>query len=183
MSKYRFQKKSTDFATGRMQEEIEDNFTSKAELAAEIAKVENLPRNYAEMYIDDTAPSAIAVTAGTPIKSTGWTKTMQVQGFTVENSRFTYTVDRQADFQINSSVSFTASAINAIIEMWIYKNGTEIMWSELHCKVGTPGDVGNAGQTLLIKLNKGDYLELYIDTDKNATVTIDNGNINIMSVN
>lgn len=183
MSKYRFQKYNDDFEIQRMQKEIEDNLVSINALAEEIAKVENVQRCFAEMSIDSSSAQTLALTAGTAAQMDGFTTSDQVQNFTVVNDTLRYNIDRKADFQVNGSFSITYSVNNTNVEGWIYKNGEVVARSELHVTVGTAGDFSNAALSCLISLEEGDYIDVYFEADNNGTLTLQAGNLNIMSVN
>ncbi len=137
-----------------------------------------LPHSYGEMYIDDSDPDTISITSGTPAEGTDYTAGL-LSGFTYSAGRLTYTGTATIKVLVNTSISFTFDSNNTIAEAWIYQNGTEVSKSELHRKIGTGGDVGNAGQTCLLELATNDYIEVFFDASNSGDIIIYNANINI----
>jgi len=145
-------------------------------------KAQTLKNSYAEMYIVDTTPGTATITAGTPSEVSNWVSG-DLNGFSHSSGRLTYTGVETKRFLINTSLSLKYSAANSLIESWIYKNGVMLEDSEMYRQIGTAGDVGNGGKTLIVELSTNDYIEVFFDADNNGTLTMDGANVNIIQIN
>ena len=142
--------------------------------------------SYAEMYIDDTDPDTIAFLSGstTPAEGTNWTSG-DLEGWTYSAGRLTYTGTETARFAINTSISFSFSESNINVESWIYKNNAEIPGSEFHRKIGTGGDIGNAGHSCIVEMATNDYIEIFFAPETHTgddNLIIQNANVSIQKI-
>jgi len=115
--------------------------------------------------------------ADTPIKALGGTNGANCFGFSHSDNRLTYTGNVGRVFLVNATFSVSASgATNST--MHIAKNG-EIAVSGIKRKIGTGGDIGAGSVAVLGKLKKGDYIELWVETDDGDDLTIEAGIITV----
>lgn len=112
--------------------------------------------------------------ADTPKKAAGITIGANCFGFSHKDNRLTY--EGHVGRTFLASVSFSISSSGATnTTMYIAKNGVVFPLAGIQRKIGTGGDIGAVSVTLLGKLKKGDYIELWVETDDGDTLTIENG--------
>lgn len=164
-------------------------FTSGGKIIEKTAATvvdEGRPRAYAEMYIDDADPDTITFAGGgtTPAEGTDWTAGDLIN-FTYSGGRLTYTGTETAKFLVNTSISFSFSEGSVNVEGWVYKDGGEITGSEFHRKIGTGGDIGNAGSVCIVELATNAYIELFFAPEAHSgddNIIISNANCSIIKL-
>jgi len=186
MSKYRFQKKSTDFATGRMQEEIEDNFASKAELSNEINKV-NTPKAYGEIYYHGAGFNTVLAAQDTDYQITGFDTNGISSGATPDHTNNHITVVSAGDYLISYSVS-SRSGFSTAYELSVKRNNgvTHFPNSHTHRNTTVNNKLGVSAKTFLATLVANETIEMWVlRADGLAvakTLTIEDINLIIVKV-
>ena len=138
------------------------------------------PRAYAEMYIDDTDPDTIAITAGSPADGTDWLDGDTTTTFTVSAGRITYTGTETAVFDIDFSGEIDAST-NLTASVWIYKNNSAIAGTKRRQAI-TAATAKNVSTGCLISLATNDYIEVFFDTSTNGSIYINNANLKVIKL-
>ena len=113
-------------------------------------------------YHNDTTPITVAITDNTrhfPI--TGMNNSLAKE---VTSNTTHFTIKHTGTYRIGASVSFGGNA-NQEYQMSILRNATSLTYCEAHRKMGTGGDVGNAGINCLYNLVQGDKLAIGIQDE------------------
>ena len=121
-----------------------------------------------------SSSGATANTSGTPIKIAGtFTLSELAQSFDEPvDGRLRYTGERTRTFSFGINFSFTSSANNINISLFVAKNGTVLTDGEINTRIGTGADVGSLVISYLVSLTKDQYLEAFLDTSSgNPTIT------------
>jgi len=123
-----------------------------------------------------TTAAATNNLALTPIKAAGSTNGSNCFGFTaVGDNRLRYDGETQRVFAIDCAFSVSCSGATQST-MYLYKNGAEIAGAHIERKIGTSGDIGAGSLIGLVRLNKGDYVELWCQSDNDADdLTVEHG--------
>jgi len=186
MSKYRFQKKSTDFATGRMQEEIEDNFASKSELSNEINKV-NTPKAYGEIYYHSTGFNTVLAAQDVEYQILGFDTNGINRGATPDHDNDHITVATAGDYLISYSVSLRSATANEY-ELSVKKNNgaTHFENSHTHRNTSVAGKLGVSAKTFLATLAANETIDMWVlradGLAVSKTLTIEDINLIIVKV-
>ena len=143
-----------------------------------------MPMYYGSLGVLTAAQTTI-VTGDTFVKAAGSTIGLENFGFSHSDNRLTYTGETARTFKVTAEVSMTTSAATEAL-MAIFKNGVRthplestgtypIGVIQRHVGVGT--DVGAAAVSILVKLKKDDYVELWLTTDDGDEVTWEYGTL------
>jgi hypothetical protein len=80
-------------------------------------------------------------------------------------------------FQFTCTFSAKSAGITEGI-FFIYKNGVPLIGAQVHRSIATANDHGAAAITCLSRMNKGDYVELWCQTDDDADdITVESGTL------
>lgn len=94
-----------------------------------------------------------------------------------------YTGASNEKFKIFTSTSMTTSANNVVIDIVMYKNGVLEPGIAISRKVGTGADVGALAIQGEFEATTNDYIEIYVQTDVDSTITFDKTAISVIEVN
>jgi hypothetical protein len=113
---------------------------------------------------------------GEPIKAAGVTSGNICSGFTtVGNNRLRYDGATQRVFAVDCSFSVSSSGATDST-MHLYKNDQPIKGAHIERKIAASADVGAGNVIALVRLNKGDYVELWCQSiDDGDDITIQHG--------
>lgn len=115
--------------------------------------------------------TATTTVANTPKKAAGATNGNNCNGFSHSDNRLTYEGPEGRTFLVNVAYSVSASgATNST--MHLAKNDTPAV-SGIQRKIGTGGDIGAGAGSVLVTMKRGDYVELWVETDDGDDLTIE----------
>jgi hypothetical protein len=116
--------------------------------------------------------------ADTPIKVAGFTSGNDCSGFTADgDNRLRYDGATQRVFHFTCAFSASCSSATAAI-FYLYKNGALISGSAIYRTIGAGAETGAQAITCLVRMNKGDYVELWCETDADVdNLTIESGTL------
>jgi hypothetical protein len=125
-----------------------------------------------------TTPVQTDNAADTPIKIAGVTTGNDCSGFSpVGDNRLRYDGATQRVFQFTAAFSAKSAGITEGI-FFIYKNGALIPGAQVYRSIATANDHGAVAITCLARMNKGDYVELWCQTDDDADdITVESGTL------
>lgn len=136
---------------------------------------------YGEIYI--TTPLATTITlVDTYYLVLGTTTSDELQGFTASNGRLTYTGAANRVTNVVASMAVSSDINNVLLGTKLYKNGVGHDASFIQRKIATAGDIGAQSLTALLTLSTGDYIEIYITSDKAADITFNNMSLTAVMV-
>jgi hypothetical protein len=125
-------------------------------------------------YAKNQVTATVINTVNVPVKANiDTTAGDQLQKFTHEANRLTYTGTIAGVFELSAILSFTGNN-NRRIGMFFLKNGTLIEESEFYAYTGGGGRSGNNTLLWVEPLEENDYIEIWIENESdssNVTVT------------
>lgn len=89
----------------------------------------------------------------------------------------TYSGERNVTLVLHASTSMISSANNAVIKLKMYKNGAYSPGSVITRKIGTGSDIGAVALSTSFEASKGDYFEVFIESNVATTVTFINASM------
>lgn len=135
------------------------------------------PISYAEMYILDTDPDTITLTAGTP-DTIAETTAGKLLNYSHATGRLTYDGTINRTVRVVGSATVSASlAANA--HLLIYKNGTIVTGSKQSTEVDAADELEAISISCLVDITPGDYIQVYTDISTNGDVRVHNLNLSI----
>jgi len=88
-----------------------------------------------------------------------------------------YTGTRSITCKIDATSSIIGTGQNTIITLMMYKNGNMAAGAIISRKIATGGDLGAMALSGTFDAEPGDYLEVYVKSDLNTTLTFKYTNI------
>lgn len=140
---------------------------------------------YAAIHVHDASTAQAIATGATYTKVTAFTDNGVSSNCTPDQANDKITITRPGKYQVEGSFSFSSGTNTVEFKMAVFINGVE--FDNLHCtrKIGTAGDVGNAGITGIVDITSVPIdLDLRARHDNggsvNLTVTYANLNVSLL---
>jgi len=137
-------------------------------------------------YVLAYLPSSedLVITAGTPLSPTTYAlnPSLIAKGFAYTDGSLVYTGTENIIAEIVVSFSVTSSVNNVVIKLFLGKNSVIDTATEMQRKIGTGADVGLGSFSSLMSLSTGDTIDLFVDTDIDATITLEKSVETIISI-
>ena len=133
---------------------------------------------YAGLYF--STPAGTSCIEDVPIKAAGTTTATQISTeFSHSDNRLTYTGSGTRVFLVIATISMSAASA-ADSEIYIAKNGSIIVASEIIRKISTASDDGALATNILLTMTDTDYVELWLEcTGANETLTVSAGGYSV----
>jgi hypothetical protein len=133
---------------------------------------------YGGLYF--STPAGTTCIDGVPIKAAGTTTATQISTeFTHADNRLTYTGSGTRMFLVTATISMTAASA-ADSEVYIAKNGSIIVASEIIRKISTASDNGALATSILVTMANTDYVEIWLEcVNADETLTVSAGGFSI----
>ena len=124
-----------------------------------------------QFHVD--TPASTSITSGTPTKLLGTTLPGPLKGWTHSSGRLTYNGSKRTVWAlVTADIKPDNVAMDAIV--YIALNGTEIARTVSQRRLVAAGQSGVAALNAYIEVQRGDYLEVFVDSDVSNSVTSDN---------
>lgn len=121
-----------------------------------------------EMYISTPVMTSLTL-VDTYYKALGTTTSGELRGFTDGNGRLTYTdVTSDRICLVTGAMSLMSDEVNNVITAKLYINGLPHDSSAISVKLLQIGDIDTMTMVALATLQPGDYIEVWIASDKAA---------------
>lgn len=167
---------------------FKDGFTfTSAELSAVIRKILT-PYSYTSYLPIDSPFTTASITADTETKlllpttiksSNGWAVTDTGGG----NMALTYSGLTTEKFKVFMTTSIVSQQNNNVMDFMMYKNGVQETGTIAEIKIGSGGDVGEVSLMGEFTATADDYIELWVNTSVNGTLTFSKTSIMIIELN
>lgn len=125
------------------------------------------------MYVTGNSTGQTSITTAEKLTQLD-TEMPKSEGVRVDTANDRIYAVMPAYYKCTFSLSFSGTS-SATFTFEFRKNGTLIAGSKCVRKLGTSGDVGNAGGIALVELAPGDYVEIYVSADSSSTCTVEEG--------
>jgi len=138
----------------------------------------DVPNPHGEYYISTAAATVIgAGETDTYEKMAGTTTAGDLRSFTMpSNNRLTYTGACTRLFKFQAVLSTGSSASNTLYHSAFAKNGTVIETKEIERAISSGAvDQGASALLAIIEMDKDDYVEVWVKSDKAASLTVNHG--------
>ena len=132
------------------------------------------------VYISSPTLTTIA-SLNTPVKISGITIATNLFRFTSPaNNRMMYDGTKTRKFETIASLSISSSSNNKNFSFYLAKNGSILPESKQQRKMSSSGDIGALSLTGIVSLAPGDYVEVWVENNTDATdITIQSMNLSI----
>lgn len=130
-------------------------------------------KDHGEMYF--STPAATSTTSGTPVKAAGTTTLGDAAQFDMPaNNRLRYTGQGTKSFHCSVSVAAESDTGGVLFSIFLAKNGTADLTTEIDRQMPNPNDHGASGTGFIVELVQDEYVELWIDaTAGSPSITVD----------
>lgn len=138
--------------------------------------------NLASLWMQDNLTPTV-VARSTPTKAEGATSPSTInQRFSHSNNRLTYIGALSLSFKAEVQLSLS-SGNNQELHVWIAKNGSPVLDSEMHVNTSGNGRTSSFGVQAIIDLSSSDYVELFVANDSSANnITVEQMNMIIQGI-
>jgi len=126
-----------------------------------------------------TTPS---LTAGVPVMLPGTTTLGDASNVTMpSNMRLQVNPGISMSYHVHAVISLSSSVNGVFVNYYLYKNGVLVPESEQQRKIANGNDVGNMSLYWPMTLADGDYLEIFIESSKVTTLTVETCTFGVQS--
>ena len=135
-------------------------------------------------YMNGNAVATVISVIGTAVKAAGTTTSAALsQRFTNTANRATYDGAIQRDFKVTAVMSVESGA-NAVIGIYIAKNGNLLAESEIYITTNAGGRAEGASCQVLLAMVVTDYIEIWVENDTGtADITVSELNVIVEALN